>query len=186
MKLKVHDKCPILSQKYLSLKSASNGIFTGFVFLATCLQATAATNSQNLEYNNLLSSVNYSETFSNLKLAQNDPITITGKVLDEAKLPLPGASVVLKKGNVSATTNASGEFSITIPEAGGVLVFNFIGYEMQEVPVTSAKSITVSLRPSSQSLNEVVVIGYGTQKKANVTGAMATLKPDNLIGRAHV
>lgn len=183
MKLKDHDKSPILSQKSLFLKSASHRIFTGFVFLATCIQATAATKPQHLKYNNLALNVKYSETFSTLTIAQNDPIVITGKVLDEAKLPLPGASVVLKKGNVSATTNANGEFSITIPESGGVLVFNFIGYETQEVSVTSTKSITVSLQPSSQSLNEVVVIGYGTQKKANVTGSVATLKTDNLNER---
>lgn len=106
-------------------------------------------------------------------------LTISGKVVDENGMPLPGASI-LKKGTSNSTiTDFDGKFSIKVNK-GDVLIISFIGYIQKEVLIDSQKDITVSLKPEVSSLNEVVVIGYGTQRKKDVTGAVASIKATEL------
>lgn len=106
-------------------------------------------------------------------------LSISGKVVDENGMPLPGASI-LKKGTANATTTDSeGKFSIKV-NRGDVLLISFIGYVQKEVLVDSQKDITVSLKPEVSSLNEIVVIGYGTQKKENVSGAVSQIKTKDI------
>jgi len=109
---------------------------------------------------------------------------VKGKVTDENG-PLPGVNVRLKGSQATGTvTDANGNFSLSIPDGTGILEFSFVGYATQDVAVGGRNVINVSLQPNSKSLNEVVVIGYGTQKASNVTGAVATLKNENLDERA--
>jgi TonB-linked SusC/RagA family outer membrane protein len=106
--------------------------------------------------------------------------TIRGKVVDENQQPIPGAGVSIKGGTASTTTDNAGNFSIAVPDGGQTLVFTFVGYVRQEIAIGDRSQITVSLKPDVQALSEVVVVGYGTQKKVNLTGAVSAVKGDDL------
>ncbi len=101
--------------------------------------------------------------------------TVSGKVTGNAGEPIPGANVVLKGSTTGTSTNAEGNYSLNIPAGSGTLIFSFIGYDTQEVPVNDRSVLDVVLKENNQALNEVVVVGYGTQKKVNLTGALSTL-----------
>ena len=105
-------------------------------------------------------------------MAQN--ISLKGTVTDESSLPLPGTAVLVEGTDRGATTNAEGKFEILVSK-GETLLFEFLGYDTGKVTVTGANNITVTLTPSAESLNELVFVGYGTQKRVNVTGAVATV-----------
>jgi TonB-linked SusC/RagA family outer membrane protein len=107
--------------------------------------------------------------------------TLTGKIVDEKKTPLPGVSVVVKGSTVGTTTNADGSFSLTVNDAAEVLTFSFIGYTSQDLPIGSRTTFEVSMVPSSEELTEVVVVGYGTQSSATVTGAVSNVQAKDLI-----
>ncbi|WP_207424028.1 SusC/RagA family TonB-linked outer membrane protein [Desertivirga brevis] len=110
-------------------------------------------------------------------------LTVRGKVTeDPSGEPLPGVSVMVKGATKGATTDINGNFAIAASK-GSVLVFKFIGFADKEVTVGAASTINVSLSSSTKSLQEVVVIGYGTQKRADVTGAVASFNPENLEER---
>lgn len=110
-------------------------------------------------------------------------ITITGRVLDEEGLPLPGVTVIIK-GNPTqgATTDSSGRFSIMVPEEGEtILVFSYIGMKHTEIRVSKKRtSLEVSLQPDVELLDEVVVTGYQTISKERATGSFAVIKPGDL------
>jgi len=110
---------------------------------------------------------------------------ITGKVTDEKNNPLGGATVAIRGTNTATVTNTTGEFSITVQNDKAVLVFSWIGYQTQEISVTTANVMNVMLKPSSQSLDEVIVTGYGIQRKRELTGSVTTIiAGDYLTGRA--
>jgi TonB-dependent SusC/RagA subfamily outer membrane receptor len=113
-------------------------------------------------------------------LAQN--VTVTGKVTNRANGEvLPGATVSVKGGQASTQTDANGMFSLGVPGSGAVLLVTYSGMLEQEIPVIPGGSVyNVQLDSRTGSLNEVVVIGYGTQRKANVTGAIASVKAKDL------
>ncbi|WP_293785449.1 TonB-dependent receptor [uncultured Pedobacter sp.] len=100
-------------------------------------------------------------------------ITITGKVTSEDG-PIPGVSVRVKGSTTVAQTNVDGSYSISAAN-GSILVFSYIGYLTAEKTVGTAKIINVSLKTDAQGLDEVVVVGYGTQRKGNLTGAVSTI-----------
>jgi TonB-linked SusC/RagA family outer membrane protein len=104
---------------------------------------------------------------------------IKGTVVDSKNLPIPSASVQLKGTQQGTTTNIDGKFSISAAQ-GQVLVIKSIGFDTKEVTIGASNTITVTLADVNSQLNEVVVIGYGTQKRANVSGAQSTLKNENL------
>ncbi|MFP5080871.1 SusC/RagA family TonB-linked outer membrane protein [Pedobacter sp. JCM 36344] len=106
--------------------------------------------------------------------------TITGIVLDaEDKKPLPGAGISVKGGSQAVVSDQNGAFTITVPDDNAVLVFKYIGYVNQEILVGSRTRIEVSLEPSASSLSQVVVVGYGSQNKRDVTGSVKSLKSDD-------
>jgi TonB-linked SusC/RagA family outer membrane protein len=107
---------------------------------------------------------------------------ITGKVVDEKNLPLPGATVTIKGTNTRTVTDGNGTFIIDAPD-NAVLVVSYIGYADKEVTVKGTDPITIALELSGKNLNEVVVVGYGTQKKVNLTGAIATVGSEKLDSR---
>jgi TonB-linked SusC/RagA family outer membrane protein len=107
-------------------------------------------------------------------------VTITGKVVDETNQGLPGVNVLLKGSTNGTTTDGSGNFSLSIPDANGTLVFSYIGYTTQEVPLNGRTSVDVTLAADIQSLSEVVVVGYGSQLKKEVTGAVQTVNATEL------
>ncbi|MNX24504.1 Vitamin B12 transporter BtuB [compost metagenome] len=115
--------------------------------------------------------------FSVIAVAQD--VTVNGMINDESGMPVPGATVVLKGTTKSTASDFDGKFQIQVPSSG-VLVVTFIGYAAVNEAVNGRTKITIQLKPESQSLNEVVVVGYGTQKKAVVTGAISSVKAADL------
>jgi TonB-linked SusC/RagA family outer membrane protein len=108
-------------------------------------------------------------------------VKISGKVTDEKGETLPGVSVTLKGTSTGVVTDINGKFSLNVPDASsGTLVFTYIGYVTQEVTLKGQATINVQLPADSKSLNEVVVVGYGTQKKATLTGSISVVKGGDL------
>ncbi|MGV3686258.1 MAG: TonB-dependent receptor [Daejeonella sp.] len=108
---------------------------------------------------------------------------VSGKVADSKGLALIGVSVKLKGTQTAVSTDANGQYSLTLPDGSGTLVFTYIGYVTQEVAVNNRITIDVSLAEDSKSLEEVVVVGYGTQKKANLTGSVDVISGEQLANR---
>lgn len=117
-----------------------------------------------------------------LSVFQASVRTISGKVTDAATSdPLPGVSVQLKGSNTGTITDGNGNYSLEVPDQNsGRLVFSFIGYEPQEVEIGSRSVIAVSLAVGDVALNEVVVVGYGIQERSNLTGAISSVKSEDL------
>jgi TonB-linked SusC/RagA family outer membrane protein len=109
---------------------------------------------------------------------------ISGKVTDEQSKDLPGVSIIVKGKQQGTVTDASGQYKLALPEAEAVtLTFSFVGYQSQEIDVAGRSSLDVSLKPNDNSLAEVVVVGYGTQKKKDLTGAISTISSKDVAGR---
>lgn len=115
---------------------------------------------------------------SEISLAQNS--SVVGTVTDEKGVPMPGVSVVQKGTSKGVQTDPNGNYKITAVPSDGTLVATFVGYERKEVQINGNARINISLAPSTKSLGEVVVVGYGTQRKAATTGAIASVKADEL------
>lgn len=104
-------------------------------------------------------------------------IEITGKVADEENKPMVGVSILIKGEKTGTTTDANGQFSINVP-VNSVLRFSYVGYEFKDVVVKTAGSISVILMLSSSIMTDVVVVGYGTQKKSDVVSSVVSIKPE--------
>lgn len=108
---------------------------------------------------------------------------LRGTVTDENKAGLPGVSVVLKGTTRGTTTNVEGTFELDIPETNPTLVFSFVGYITQEIQVGNQTRLDVRMSVDNKSLDEVVVVGYGTKKREDVTGAIAQISGEALTSR---
>lgn len=111
--------------------------------------------------------------------------SVSGKVTDEKGDALPGVSVLLKGTQRGTATGIEGEFKVDVPEdqANATLVFSFVGYKSKEVVIGNQSNISVSMDPDENALAEVVVVGYGTVKKSDLTGAVGTVKAETLQER---
>jgi TonB-linked SusC/RagA family outer membrane protein len=114
--------------------------------------------------------------------AQNS-MSISGVVADDTGAPLPGVNVVIKGTTNGTSTDAEGKYFINVPDNRSVLVFSFVGFVSEERTVGGQAVINVTLSPDVQSLNEIVVVGYGTQKKENLTGAVTSVNESTLKDR---
>lgn len=108
-------------------------------------------------------------------------ITITGTVRDAKGVLLPGVSIKVKNHPMAAITNESGKFSIKVPGKDAILVFTYMGYISQELSPGNSNVLNVTLEDQLEKLGEVVVIGFGTQKKVSVTGAISTVTTKDLL-----
>jgi len=106
--------------------------------------------------------------------------TITGTVTDENGSELPGVSVLIKGTQRGTTTDAVGKYRLVLSDNNDILVFSFVGYLSQEIKIGSQTTLNVSLKPDTKALDEVVVVGYGTQKQREVTGSIATIQAGQL------
>jgi len=116
---------------------------------------------------------------SNLISAQNGK-TVSGIVKDETGLPLPGVNILEKGTKNSASSDFDGKFSIKVTNDNSVLSFSFVGFESKSVGVGGKNKLEVSLQSSTNKLNEIVVVGYGTAKKSDLTGAVAAISGSDL------
>lgn len=105
---------------------------------------------------------------------------VTGKVTDSNNNTLPGVNVVVKGTSIGLTTGIDGNYSISVPSSGSVLSFSFIGYATREITVGNQSEINVLLLENLKDIGEIVVVGYGTQKKSDVSGAVASFKTENI------
>src|SRR5690606_19078219 len=103
---------------------------------------------------------------------------ITGTVVDEQGLPLPGVTLQIKGTTTGTTTDMEGEFSLDASE-GDVLVVSFLGFETQEILLTDQRNVQITLAEDIAELNEVVVIGYGTVSKKDLTGSVSSLSTED-------
>lgn len=102
-------------------------------------------------------------------------ITVSGSVTDDKGVTLPGVSVVVKGTTQGTTTDSNGAFRLAVPNENSILVFSFVGYVRQELPVGNKTNLTIALSPDDQTLNEVVVVGYGSQRKQDITSAVSVI-----------
>ncbi|KRD09002.1 SusC/RagA family TonB-linked outer membrane protein [Flavobacterium sp. Root901] len=106
---------------------------------------------------------------------------VSGKVTSsEDLLGLPGANVYIKNSSVGAAADMDGNYTVFVSEKNAVLVFNFVGYQTVEIPVGNKTVINVSLKPDTKNLEEVIVVGYGTRKKSDITGSVSSVTAKEL------
>src|SRR5690606_19758941 len=105
-------------------------------------------------------------------------LNISGRIIDPSGEPLIGVNILVKGTNKGTTTDLDGRFSINDVEDQAVLVLSYIGYQSQEVAVNGQNSLTIIMHEDAQTLDEVVVIGYGTQKKSDLAGAVEKVDVD--------
>ena len=105
----------------------------------------------------------------------------SGRVTDEKNDPVPGVSVIVKGTTIGTTTDADGRFKLSVPADSGILVFSFIGMKTQEINIGSKATINVVLEEETVGLDDVIVVGYGTQKKVTVTGAVTSVRGSELL-----
>ena len=103
-------------------------------------------------------------------------IPITGTITDAFGDPLPGVNVVVKGTSIGVVTDLNGRYSITVPNRDAILQFSFVGYVTQEVVIGAQNAININLSEDTKAIEEVVVVGYGTQKKSDLTGAITDRK----------
>jgi TonB-linked SusC/RagA family outer membrane protein len=107
--------------------------------------------------------------------------TITGKVTNESGEPLADASISVKGTTVATKTDASGNFRINVSRRGNILIVSFVGMETKEVSIDRQTNLQISLGAANAALSDVVVVGYGIQKKASLTGAVSSIKASDLV-----
>ena len=159
----------------MNLFSKSTVIMTMLCFIGIVFNPVSA-NSTEL-FNN-----HYTRLNNGNKLELDKNLTINGTVLSgEDDLPLPGVTIIVKGTTRGVFTDVDGKFTIDIPDDGAVLVFSFIGFASQEVEVYTEKELSITLNAELTSMNEVVVVGYGTTRKGDVTSSIAGVKEDNFV-----
>ena len=113
---------------------------------------------------------------------------ITGTITDEKGSGLPGVSIVVKGTQRGTTTNTEGRYQLDLPNETGneVLVFSFVGYRTEEVILGSRSTIDLSLQPDDNALDEIVVVGYGTERKVDLTGSVVSVKAEQIASRQSI
>ena len=115
-----------------------------------------------------------------IKLTPNKEIDVTGKVLDAKGVPIAGASIQVKGATIGTTTTNDGSFLLRVPNADITLIVSYVGYKEIEIPLNGRTDISITLVAAETDLEQVVVIGYGTQKRKELTGTISTIKGADL------
>lgn len=120
---------------------------------------------------------NLSDTKVMTRIIQD--LTVSGKVVDDKNQPLVGVSIKIKGTSIGVSTDNTGRFSINVPD-NGILIFSYLGFISQEVTINGRSSLDVKMVEDVNALEEVVVVGYGTQKKTDVTGSVASVSQERI------
>lgn len=149
------------------------------------MEIARQTNLKFKQVNNLITISKTPTTSSkpHIEIQVVEDITITGKVTGSNKEALPGVSIIVKGTSNGVVSDLDGNYKISVPENTTTLVYSFVGYERTEIEISGRSEINVSMTEDISQLDEVVVVGYGTQQKAKVTGSVASIKKDVLIDR---
>lgn len=125
------------------------------------------------------------QSLNNLQIERSPSVdrNVTGNVTDEKGEGMPGVSVLIKGTQKGTTTDLDGKFTMELPDGPVVLVVSFVGYTSQEIEVLNQSGVNVTLQPENKYLEEIVVVGYGTQKKVNLTGSVSVINSEDLIKR---
>lgn len=112
-------------------------------------------------------------------------VAVKGTVTDSSGEPLIGATVLLKESTIGTSTDLDGGFTINVPSPvkGKVLVISYIGHQQKTIKLENSNTLDIKLVSDSQNLDEVVVVGYGTQKKVNLTGSVSSINADDIASR---
>lgn len=165
-------------------KSLLTAVQPGRKTTLTALQVMLAISSTGLTYATVLSDRAALERYAIVESGSTVvDRTITGRVVDESNAALPGVSIVVKGTSRGTVTDADGRYRLDVPDAGATLVFSFVGYVAQEVAVGTQTTVNLTLRADDKQLNEVVVIGYGTSRKSDLTGSVSGVKADQIMER---
>ncbi|NLA50183.1 MAG: hypothetical protein GX876_12080, partial [Bacteroidales bacterium] len=113
-------------------------------------------------------------------LAVFQQITVSGTVIDESGQAMPGVNIQVEGTTLGTISDINGKYSISVPDANATLVFSFVGYNELKVPVAGKSVVDAVLQPSTESLDEVVVIGYGTQRKKDLASAIAVVSTEEI------
>src|SRR5665647_641158 len=113
--------------------------------------------------------------------SQQQDKKVSGKVIDQTGVPIPGAAIIVKGTTIGITSDNDGNYSLSLPSDANILVFSFIGMKTMEMAIGNKSTINVVLQEESIGLEEVVAVGYGTQKKATLTGAVSAIKGDDIV-----
>lgn len=108
-------------------------------------------------------------------------VTVKGRITSETGEGLPGVTVVLKGTTTGTVSDATGNYSLAVPNSRSTLVVSYIGYTSQEIPINNRSTVNIPLVPTSTNLSEVVVVGYGTQKRETLTGSVVAVKGSEII-----
>lgn len=158
----------LLSSNYHKLKLKLNAMITIFLIVLSVFKVNAAT------------TLNSSKESEILRNNSESDITITGTVKDELGQPMVGVTIVQKGSAKGTISDSNGSFSIVVPSGTETLILSYVGYENKEVATGGKTNLVISMVPTSKSLNEVVVVGYGSQKKKNLLGAISSVKGETL------
>ena len=140
---------------------------------------TVVSNQIVLQKENLKNRENIEENYTN-NVEQQQRV-LNGVVVDASGLSLPGATILVKGTTNSTSTDLDGKFNIRVDNTAKVLVVSFIGFDSAEIPIGNKTDFKITLKESSQALNEVVVVGYGTVKKKDLTGAVTNVKSSDIL-----
>lgn len=117
---------------------------------------------------------------------EEQAIIIKGRVIDTQKESIPGVNVSVKGTTIGTITDLDGRYQISVPNQKAILVFSFVGYTNQEIPVGKKTVLNITLMDDTQNLEEVVVVAYGTKSKASITGALSSVNTKELLQKAPV
>jgi len=160
----------ILTPLSLTFKQSASGTFV--IYPEAPKAATQVSHSSTTSTGNV-------QTY--VASVKEDEIRVTGQVTDVSDgTPLQGVTVVLQGTTEGDLTDENGNYSIIVPDEGAVLVFSYIGYEQVTEPINGRSTINIQMTPSELSLKEVVVVGYGTQRRGDVTAAISNVNMDDV------
>lgn len=146
----------------------------------TCIVCALLSGTNYLHANGKWSDRHEKEIIPTVKKLTEEGIHINGTVRDSQGEPLSGVNIVIKGQTIGTTTDIDGNYFLEVPSRSSILVFTYIGFEEQEIVVGNQININLNMHEISTGLNEVVVVGYGSQKRASIVGSITTIEPQVL------
>jgi len=164
----------------IHVKKKSIHEILNLLFMDLPLNYEVLDNRQIILTKQFIRSLNANKSTSTKQVKQQK--TVSGNIVDSSGMPLPGANVIEKGTSNGVTSDFDGNFSISV-NPGAILLISYIGFKPKEVQVTDKDFIRIQLEEDNEQLNEVVLVGFGSQKKANLTGAVTTMDAKQITGK---